>query len=139
MTQFKIVVCVFLQNEANFSSSLQRALLFAREVGALNGLSPERSQYACYFAWQLRAQVWAWLSPESRHGVLNVTGQLRLQDAAWFEQFAMQASEEPWASRKLPSPIDPLSANALPTSANRTAVAKVNFMWPPLLCLGSTF
>ena len=44
MTQFKIAVCVFLQNEANFSLSLQRALLFARELGALNGLSPERSQ-----------------------------------------------------------------------------------------------
>ena len=69
MTQFKIAVCVCLQNEANFSSPLQRALRFAREVGALNGLSPERSQYACYFAWQLRAQVWAWLSHE-RFGVL---------------------------------------------------------------------
>src|SRR2546423_15705497 len=105
MTHFKIAVCVFLQNEANFSSPLQRALRFAREVGALNGLSPERSSYACYFAWQLRTQVWAWLSHELRHGVLNVTGQLRLQDAAWVAQFDVQASEEPWASRNLPAPI----------------------------------
>jgi hypothetical protein len=57
MTQFKIGVCVFLQNEASFCSYLQRALLFAREVGAQNGVSSERSQYACYFAWQLRTQV----------------------------------------------------------------------------------
>ena len=95
MTQSKIAVCVFLQNEANFSSSLQRALLFALEVGAQNGVSPERSQYACYFAWQLRTQVWAWLSHALRHGVLNVTGQLRLHDAAWVAQFDVQASEEP--------------------------------------------
>jgi hypothetical protein len=58
--------------------------------------------------------------------VLNVAGQVRLQVAAWFEQFAMQASDEAWASRNLT--LDPPSANVAPTRANRTAAAKMNFM-----------
>jgi hypothetical protein len=106
MTQFKIAVCVFLQNEANFSSSLQRALLFGREVGAPNGLSPERSQYACYFAWQLRAQVWVGLSQALRQEVLNVAGQL----------FAARGMDQNNSTRRLggalgqsPSALDSLS------------------------------
>ena len=90
-------------------------------------------------------QVLAWLSHESRHGVLNVAGHTRLQDAACVEQFAMHASEVALARRNLPAPRNPLSANAAPSSANRIAVARVSFMrtflfWPrqqvSLDCLG---
>jgi hypothetical protein len=104
------------------------------------GRNPRQLQHLCgrrrYFAWQLRLQVRAWLSHELRHGVLNVTGHARLQDAAWFEQFDMHASEEASANRNLPAPVNPLSANAVPSSANRTAVAKVNFMWAFLIYSG---
>ena len=81
-----------------------------------------------YLAWQLRVQVCAWLSHELRHGVLNVAGHARLQDAAWVEQFDMHASDEAFANRTLPARVDPVSANAVPTSTHRTAVARVNFI-----------
>ena len=89
-----------------------------------------------YFAWQLRVQVWAWLSHELRHGVLNVAGHARLQDAACVEQFDMHASEEASANRKLLVRVNPLSAYAVPSSANSTAVAKMIFMWAFLISSG---
>jgi hypothetical protein len=70
----------------------------------------------------------AWLSHESRHGVLNVAGHTRLQDAACVEQFDMHASEVASANRNLPAAGNPLFANAVPSSANKTTAAKVTFM-----------
>jgi len=60
--------------------------------------------------------------------VLNVAGHVRLQDAAWIEQFDMQASEEASTRRNLLLRIDPLYANDVPKSVSKTAMVKVNFM-----------
>jgi hypothetical protein len=46
--------------------------------------------------------------------VLNVAGHVRLQDAAWVEQFEMHMSEEASANRNFLTPLDPLNANAVP-------------------------
>jgi hypothetical protein len=60
--------------------------------------------------------------------VLNVAGHVRLQDAAWVEQFDMHASEGASANLNLLALIAPSFANAVPSSAHRRAVAKVSFM-----------
>jgi hypothetical protein len=71
-------------------------------IRSVLAVEPERSHPSTrYFPWQLRMQVWAWLSHALRQGVLKVCGQARLQDAAWLEQFAMHVSAEPWASCSL--------------------------------------
>jgi hypothetical protein len=61
--------------------------------------------------------------------VLNVAGHVRLQAAAWVEQFDMHASEDASASRNLLAPVDSQYANAVQKSVNKTAVVKVNFKW----------
>ena len=68
------------------------------------------------------------MSQAFKHGVLNVSGHVRLQDALCVEQLATHASEEASANLNLLALITPLSANAVPCSAQRTVVAKMNFM-----------
>src|SRR5260370_37800945 len=59
---------------------------------------------------------------------MNVVGQVRLQDAAWVEQFVTHASDDPAASRSLSALWCPPAANAVPINATTTAVIKVSFI-----------
>jgi hypothetical protein len=59
---------------------------------------------------------------------LNVAGHVRLQDAAWVEQFDIHASDDPSASRSLSALWCPPVANAVPINTSRKAIIKVSFI-----------
>jgi hypothetical protein len=76
---------------------------------------------------QLCLQVCAWLSQELRHGVLNVVGQTRLQEASWLAQSARHRSDVASANRNLLELVA-LAAKTGPLTKQSTATPNASFM-----------
>jgi hypothetical protein len=76
---------------------------------------------------QLCLQVCAWLSQELRHGVLNVVGQARLQEASWLAQSARHRSDVASANRNLLELVA-LAAKTGPLTMQSTATPNASFM-----------
>jgi hypothetical protein len=79
------------------------------------------TRLASHLFWQPCLHVCAWLSHAVRQGVLNVTGQTRLQDAFVFSQLAKHASEAASASRILLKPAALALVAPVATRKRKTA------------------
>jgi hypothetical protein len=103
------------------SDTLCPALSITRTVRFL----PFRSSYLPDR--QLCLQVCAWLSQELRHGVLNVVGQTRLQEASWLAQSATHRSDVASANRNLLELVV-LAAKTGPLIKQSTTTPNASFM-----------